>query len=59
MGSDPVSENDTNQLDLYLLKKVDELELSMRSKAQRAMPALMTKFREFSLNLFKYEYIHS
>ena len=31
MGSAPVSESDTNQLNRYLLKKVDELELSVRS----------------------------
>ena len=30
-GSGPVSESDTNQLNRYLLKKVDELELSVRS----------------------------
>jgi DNA-directed RNA polymerase subunit alpha len=30
-GSAPVSESDTNQLNRYLLKKVDELELSVRS----------------------------
>ncbi len=31
MGSGPVNESDTNQLNRYLLKKVDELELSVRS----------------------------
>jgi len=31
VGSGPVSESDTNQLNRYLLKKVDELELSVRS----------------------------
>ena len=30
-GSQPVSESDANQLNRYLLKKVDELELSVRS----------------------------
>ena len=31
MGSAPVSESDTNQLNRYLLKQVDELQLSVRS----------------------------